>query len=83
MAYNHEEAEKLLQEARGLLAGNLNVTVTEDAEVGIVGRVSMSRGVIDLFSRRYQVDKAFVLFDGSTDPSSGQISTRRRKLMSG
>ncbi len=56
------------EEARGLLAGNLKIDVDDTAEVGVVGRVSLSRAVLDLFSRRYQVDKAVLQFDGSMDP---------------
>ncbi len=56
------------KEVRGLLGGNLRITIADNREVGVVGRVAMSRAVLDLFSRRYQVDKANLMFDGSMDP---------------
>jgi hypothetical protein len=56
------------KEARGLVGGNLKLTIANDREVGIVGHVSMTRAVLDLFSRRYIVDKANLQFDGSPDP---------------
>jgi len=56
------------EEVRGLVGGNVKVTIAEDKEMGIVGRLSLSRGVLDLFNRRYQVDKANLTFDGSPDP---------------
>lgn len=56
------------KEARGLLGGNLRLTIGDNNEVGIIGRIAMTRGVLDLFNRRYQVDKANLSFDGSPDP---------------
>ncbi len=56
------------KEVRGLAGGNLRVTIDEDREVGVIGFLSLTRGVLDLFNRRYQVDKARLQFDGSTDP---------------
>lgn len=56
------------QEVRGIIAGELTVAVAEDREVSIVGDVSLSRAVIELFSRRYEVDRAALHFDGSMDP---------------
>lgn len=56
------------QEVRGLVGGNLRVTVAETKEVGVIGRLGLTRGVLDLFNRRYQVDKANLQFDGSLDP---------------
>lgn len=55
-------------ELRGIVSGRMNVTVDVDKEVGIVGNVNVSRGVLDLFNRRYLVDKAALYFDGSPDP---------------
>jgi autotransporter translocation and assembly factor TamB len=55
-------------EVRGVVGGHLSVSVGEDKEVGIVGNVNVSRGVLDLFNRRYLIDKAQVHFDGSPDP---------------
>jgi hypothetical protein len=56
------------QEVRGLVNGRLTVSVANNKEVGIVGNMSLSRAVLDLFNRRYQVDKAALYFDGSPDP---------------
>jgi len=56
------------EEVRGLLHGKLTLTLADNNEVGVVGHVSLSRGVLDLFNRRYQVDKAVLHFDGSPDP---------------
>jgi translocation and assembly module TamB len=54
-------------ELRGLIKGK--VTISADAEsVGIVGSIEADRGDLDLFGRRYEVDRAAVHFDGSTDP---------------
>ncbi len=54
-------------EFRGLIKGKL--TVSADAEtVGVVGRITADRGDLDLFDRRYQLDRAAVRFDGTTDP---------------
>jgi hypothetical protein len=55
-------------EMRGLVGGHLTVSVGDDKQVGIVGNISLSRGVLDLFNRRYAVDKAALHFDGSPDP---------------
>jgi translocation and assembly module TamB len=56
------------EEVRGLLGGRLTVSVANNQEVGVIGNIALSRGVLDLFSRRYQVDKAMLHFDGSVDP---------------
>jgi hypothetical protein len=56
------------EEVRGLLGGRLKLSVANNQEVGIVGNISLSRAVLDLFSRRYQVDRAALHFDGSPDP---------------
>jgi hypothetical protein len=56
------------KEVRGLVGGNLRIAVAENSEVGITGFVALTRGVLDLFNRRYQVDKANLQFDGSPDP---------------
>jgi translocation and assembly module TamB len=55
-------------EMRGVVTGKLTLSVGDNKEVGIVGNVSISRGVLDLFSRRYAIDKALLNFDGSPDP---------------
>lgn len=56
------------EEVRGLVGGRLRIEVADDLELGIDGQLSLSRGVVELFSRRYEVDNAAVVFDGSTDP---------------
>jgi hypothetical protein len=56
------------EEVRGLLGGKLTLSVANNRDVGVVGNISLSRGVLDLFNRRYQVDKAALHFDGSPDP---------------
>jgi hypothetical protein len=56
------------EEVRGLVGGRLTVSVANNKEVGVVGNVALSRAVLDLFNRRYQVDKAALHFDGSPDP---------------
>jgi translocation and assembly module TamB len=54
-------------ELRGDVQGRLKVTVG-DKELGIVGNIGLLRGDLDLFDRRYQVERAAIHFDGSTDP---------------
>ena len=57
----------IAEDMRTLIKGK--VTVTADAQdLGVVGSIQADRGDIDLFGRRYQVDKAAVHFDGTTDP---------------
>jgi hypothetical protein len=56
------------EEVRGLVGGNLTLSLANDGEVGVVGNVYLSRAVVDLFGRRYDVDKAALHFDGSKDP---------------
>jgi translocation and assembly module TamB len=55
-------------EVRGVVGGNLRVAIADNQEVGITGFVSLTRGDLDLFGRRYLVDKANLQFDGSPDP---------------
>ncbi|HTL38612.1 MAG TPA: translocation/assembly module TamB domain-containing protein, partial [Kofleriaceae bacterium] len=55
-------------EVRGLVGGHMSVTVGDDKEVAIIGNIALTRGVLDLFNRRYFVDKAALHFDGSQDP---------------
>lgn len=56
------------KEMRGLVKGKL--TISSDGEaVGIVGAIDASdRAELELFGRRYLVERAGVRFDGSTDP---------------
>ena len=54
-------------EMRGYVRGN--VRIERDATtIGIVGKIEADRGDLDLFGRRYQLERAAVRFDGSTDP---------------
>ncbi len=55
-------------EVRGIVGGNLRVSIAQNKEVGVTGFISLTRGVLDLFNRRYIVDKANLQFDGSPDP---------------
>jgi translocation and assembly module TamB len=55
------------KEVRGNVAGKLEVSVGGD-EVGVVGNLWLDRGDLDLFDRRYQIERAGLHFDGSTDP---------------
>jgi translocation and assembly module TamB len=54
-------------ELRGLIKGK--VSISADAEsLGINGTIEAYRGDLDLFGRRYQVERAAVVFDGTVDP---------------
>ncbi len=54
-------------ELRGYIRGKLSLTADGES-VGIVGTIDADRGDLDLFGTRYQVERASVRFDGSTDP---------------
>ena len=54
-------------EVRGYVKGQLRVE-REAGAVSVVGKIEAQRGNLDLFGRRYQLDRAVVRFDGSTDP---------------
>lgn len=56
------------KEVRGVVGGKLTVSVGADKEVGVLGNINVSRGILDLFNRRYTIDKAALNFDGSPDP---------------
>lgn len=60
------------KEARGLVHGKLVVSLGEapvgGSPLGIVGDVDVSRGNVELFDRRYEIERAAVHFDGSIDP---------------
>ncbi len=54
-------------ELRGLIKGK--VSISADAEsLGITGTIEAYRGDLDLFGRRYQVERAALVFDGTIDP---------------
>jgi uncharacterized protein involved in outer membrane biogenesis len=59
----HVESE----EFRGLIKGRLELRADGSA-LAIYGSIDADRGDLDLFSRRYYVDRASVHFDGSLDP---------------
>jgi translocation and assembly module TamB len=45
------------------------VTATADADsVGVIGTIEAKSGDIDLFDRRYRIERAAVIFDGTIDP---------------
>ena len=62
-----DNAKVEAKELRGNVSGRLHITVG-GKEVGIVGNVWLGHGDLDLFDRRYAVDRAAVHFDGSLDP---------------
>lgn len=55
------------EEVRGIIRGNLKVTADAKA-IGLLGSIEADRGDLDLFGRRYRVDRAAVRFDGGIDP---------------
>lgn len=55
------------EELRGVIKGKLEITADADA-IGIVGTIEADRGDLDLFGRRYRVERAAVRFDGGIDP---------------
>jgi len=54
-------------EFRGLIHGKLEVHADGEA-IGVFGGVDADRGDLDLFGRRYALERAGVSFDGSVDP---------------
>ncbi len=55
------------KEARTSVRGK--VTLTADADgVGAVGTIAANSGDVDLFGRRYRLERAAVTFDGTIDP---------------
>jgi autotransporter translocation and assembly factor TamB len=55
------------KEVRGYVNGKLTVAI-DDHEIGVMGNVWLGEGDLDLFDRRYMIDRAALHFDGSTDP---------------
>ncbi|HUJ61093.1 MAG TPA: translocation/assembly module TamB domain-containing protein, partial [Kofleriaceae bacterium] len=55
------------EEVRTVIAGKLAITA-DARSVGVTGTISAERGDLDLFGRRYTVDRASAYFDGTTDP---------------
>ena len=64
---NLETVSVTTRELRGGVRGRLTATLGDDA-LAIDGGLSATRGDLDLFDRRFRVDRASVRFDGSTDP---------------
>ena len=54
-------------EFRGNIRGKLEMRADGDA-LGVFGGIDADRGDLDLFGRRYYVERAGVRFDGSLDP---------------
>jgi len=54
-------------EIRGYIHGKMKIEADANA-VGMIGRIEAERGDLDLFGRRYQLDRAVARFDGTTDP---------------
>jgi hypothetical protein len=55
------------EEVRGVIRGSLQVTADAKA-IGLLGSIEADRGDLDLFGRRYRVERAAVRFDGGIDP---------------
>ena len=55
------------EELRATIHGRLTATV-DDGELALAGTISADRGDLDLFGRRYRVERAELRFDGSLDP---------------
>jgi autotransporter translocation and assembly factor TamB len=55
------------EEFRGLVRGRLELRA-DGQDIALYGGVEADRGDLDLFGRRYFVDRAAVHFDGSLDP---------------
>ncbi len=55
------------EQFRTTLHGTLDVTA-DASSVGVIGTVEASSGDLDLFGRRYRIEHAAAIFDGTTDP---------------
>lgn len=55
------------EEFRGLIKGELKIRADGDS-IGLVGGIEAESGDLDLFARRYYIERAGVHFDGSLDP---------------
>ena len=55
------------EELRGVISGRVAITA-DTGGVGMVGAIQAERADLDLFGRRYLVERAAVRFDGPTDP---------------
>ncbi|HET7506166.1 MAG TPA: translocation/assembly module TamB domain-containing protein [Kofleriaceae bacterium] len=55
------------EEFRGLVKGQLEIQA-DGGSIGVTGGIDADRGDLDLFGRRYFIERAGVHFDGSVDP---------------
>ncbi len=55
------------KEFRTTLDGKLEVTMDADT-MGVTGSIAANSGDLDLFDRRYRIERAAVYFDGTIDP---------------
>jgi hypothetical protein len=55
------------KEFRGTVRGELTASLGEDS-LSIDGLLQVARGEVDLFDRRYRIDRANLRFDGNADP---------------
>ncbi len=55
------------KELRGIIRGNLQISA-DAGSIGVIGLVEADRGDLELFARRYRVERAAVRFDGGVDP---------------
>lgn len=55
------------KEARTSVSGKIKLTA-DGSGVGAVGTIAANSGDVDLFDRRYRLERAAVTFDGSIDP---------------
>lgn len=62
---NKTEVES--KDFRTTLAGKVEVTLDADS-MGVMGSVAANSGDLDLFDRRYRIERAAVYFDGTVDP---------------
>ena len=62
---NRTEVES--KDFRTTLTGKVDVTLDDDS-MGVMGSVAANSGDLDLFARRYTIERAAVYFDGTVDP---------------
>jgi autotransporter translocation and assembly factor TamB len=62
-----ENTQVKSKEVRGVASGTLKVAL-DDRNLSVVGTMALARGDLELFGRRYVIDRAQLHYDGSTDP---------------
>jgi hypothetical protein len=67
IAINLRSTKVESDEFRGLIKGKLELRA-DGSDIALYGGIDADRGDLDLFGRRYLVDRAGVHFDGSLDP---------------